>query len=188
MTGEKETVLRRSNRSLRKRGSFNIASLPTAAGWLTVALSRAGRNYVTHFPSGADGGRFRRREAPFPAWRSDSKEIYFIGTDGSFHAASVNTTRGEFELDQVRPLFQISYTAPLGIPYDVAPDGQRFIFATYPESVSTPLVLITNWTAAPHEIGCVERTLLSAAFATRSRSTLLNFPCSLLHSRDHAFS
>jgi hypothetical protein len=51
-------------------------------------------------------------------------------------------------LDQVRALFQISYTAPLGIPYDVTPDGQRFIFATYPESVSTPLVLVTNWTAA----------------------------------------
>src|SRR6202047_5374894 len=26
-------------------------------------------------------------------------------------------------------------------------DSQRFVFATYPESVSTPLVLVTNWTA-----------------------------------------
>jgi hypothetical protein len=60
----------------------------------------------------------------------------------------VNTTRGEFELDQVRALFQISYTAPIGTPYDVTPDGQRFVFATYSESVSTPLVLVTNWTAA----------------------------------------
>jgi hypothetical protein len=59
----------------------------------------------------------------------------------------VNTTRGEFELDQVRALFQMRYTAPLGTPYDVTPDGQRFVFATYPESVSTPLVLVTNWTA-----------------------------------------
>ena len=38
------------------------------------------------------------------------------------------------------------YTAPLGTPYDVTPDGQRFVFATYPESASTPLVLVTNWT------------------------------------------
>lgn len=43
-------------------------------------------------------------------------------------------------------LFQISDAAPLGTPYDVTPDGQRFVFATYPESVSTPLVLVTNWT------------------------------------------
>ena len=50
-------------------------------------------------------------------------------------------------MDQVRALFQMSYTSPLGTPYDVTPDGQRFVFATYPESVSTPLVLVTNWTA-----------------------------------------
>jgi len=105
---------------------------------------------------------------------------------GLFHAASVNTTRGEFELDQVRPLFQISYTAPLGIPYDVAPDGQRFIFATYPESVSTPLVLITNWTAASRNRLCGADTPVRC-LRTRSRSTLLNFPCSLLHSRDMRF-
>jgi hypothetical protein len=45
----------------------------------------------------------------------------------------------------VRPLFPISYTAPLGYPYDATPDGQKFIQATSPEGVSTPLVLVTNW-------------------------------------------
>jgi serine/threonine protein kinase len=117
--------------------------------WLAYSSTESGREeiYVTHFPSGAGRWQVSQTGGTFPAWRGDSKEIYFIGTDGSFHAASVNTTRGEFELDQVRALFQISYTAPLGTPYDVTPDGQRFVFATYPESVSTPLVLVTNWTA-----------------------------------------
>jgi len=41
------------------------------------------------------------------------------------------------------------YIAPIGYPYDVAPDGQRFIANTSPESVSAPLVLVTNWTADP---------------------------------------
>jgi hypothetical protein len=41
------------------------------------------------------------------------------------------------------------YIAPIGYPYDVAPDGQRFIANTSPESVSTPLVLVTNWTTDP---------------------------------------
>jgi hypothetical protein len=44
-------------------------------------------------------------------------------------------------------LFQVSYIAPVGNPYDVSPDGQRFVFTTLPESVSTPLVLVTNSTA-----------------------------------------
>jgi len=60
--------------------------------------------------------------------------------------ASVNPTAAEFELKQVHVLFPTgSYTSPLGVPYDVAPDGQRFIFATLPESAPTPLVLVTNW-------------------------------------------
>jgi hypothetical protein len=59
----------------------------------------------------------------------------------------VNAKSEEFELDPVRALFQVNYIAPVGSPYDVAPDGQRFVFATYPESVPTPLVLVTNWTA-----------------------------------------
>jgi len=60
----------------------------------------------------------------------------------------VNPKSAEFELEQVRVLFPTgSYTSPLGVPYDVVPDGQRFIFATLPESTPTPLVLVTNWTA-----------------------------------------
>ena len=51
------------------------------------------------------------------------------------------------EARPVRTVFQVNYIAPVGVPYDVAPDGQHFIFATYPESVSTPMVLVANWTA-----------------------------------------
>lgn len=73
--------------------------------------------------------------------------IYFIGTDGALHAAGVNAKSEEFELDPVQSLFQVTYLAPVGNPYDVSPDGQRFVFTTLPESVATPLVLVTNWTA-----------------------------------------
>jgi serine/threonine protein kinase/Tol biopolymer transport system component len=117
--------------------------------WLAYSSTASGREevYVTHFPSGAGRWQVSQTGGTFPAWRGDSKEIYFTGQDGSFNAASVNMKSEEFELDQVRALFQMSYTSPLGTPYDVTPDGQRFVFATYPESVSTPLVLVTNWTA-----------------------------------------
>jgi hypothetical protein len=41
----------------------------------------------------------------------------------------------------------MGYVTPLGNPYEIAPAGQRIIFSTYPESLPTPLVLVTNWTA-----------------------------------------
>ena len=59
----------------------------------------------------------------------------------------VNTKSDEFELGPVLGMFQVGYIAAVGNAYDASPDGQHFIFATNPESVSTPLVLVTNWSA-----------------------------------------
>lgn len=50
-------------------------------------------------------------------------------------------------MEPPRTLFQISYVTAVGSPYDITPDGERLIFSTFPESVATPLVLVTNWTA-----------------------------------------
>ena len=115
--------------------------------WLAYSSTESGREeiYVTHFPSGEGKWQVSQDGGTFPNWRGDSKEIYYVGLDGFMHAATVNTKSAEFELDPVRTAFQVNYIAPVGVPYDVAPDGQHFIFATYPESVSIPMVLVTNW-------------------------------------------
>ncbi len=118
--------------------------------WLAYTSTESGREevYVTHFPSGEGRWQVSQTAGTFPTWRSDSKEIYYTGlSDAIFRAAPVNTESEEFEVGQSQPLFTIAFTAPLGVPYDPAPDGQRFMFATYPETVPTPLVVVTNWTA-----------------------------------------
>ncbi len=117
--------------------------------WLAYSSTESGREevYVTHFPSGQGRWQVSQNGGTFPAWRGDSKEIWFFGMDGSLHAAGVNAKSEEFELDPVRDVFQINYVAPVGYPYDVSSDGQRLVVSTFPEGVSTPMVLVTNWTA-----------------------------------------
>jgi serine/threonine protein kinase/Tol biopolymer transport system component len=116
--------------------------------WLAYSSTESGREeiYVTHFPSGSGKWQISQGGGTFPVWRKDSKEILFLGLDGAFSAAGVKVKDKELQLEQVTGLFQMKYTSPLGTPYDTAPDGKRYIFATYPESVSTPLVMVTNWT------------------------------------------
>jgi Tol biopolymer transport system component len=116
--------------------------------WLAYSCTESGREevYVTHFPSGAGRWQISQAGGTFPAWRADGKEIYFAGIDSLLHAATVNPKSEEFEFYPVRTLFQVNYVNPIGTPYDVAPDGQHFVFATYPGSLATPLVLVTNWT------------------------------------------
>ena len=117
--------------------------------WLAYSSTESGREevYVTHFPSGQGRWQVSQNGGTFPAWRGDSHEIWYVGTDNSLKAATLNTKGEEFELDAMRTLFQVTYIVPVGNPYDVSPDGQRIILGTYPESAPTPLVLVTNWTA-----------------------------------------
>jgi Tol biopolymer transport system component len=125
------------------------ARLSPDSRWLAYSSTESGREevYVTPFPAGQGKWQVSQDGGTFPVWRGDSKEILFSQPDGSLYAALVNTKNNEFELEPPRKLFQVNYTAPLGDPYDVSPDGRRIIFATYPEGAPTPLVLITNWMA-----------------------------------------
>ena len=118
--------------------------------WLAYTSTQSGREevYVTHFPSGTGRWQVSQTGGTFPAWRGDSKELFFISVaDGSLQSASVNPKSEEFDFNPVHTLFPVSYISPVGTPYDVAPDGQRFVFATYPEGASSPLVVVNNWTA-----------------------------------------
>ena len=117
--------------------------------WLAYSSTESGREevYVTHFPSGAGKWQVSQAGGTFPTWRGDSREIYYLAIDSYLNASTVNTKSEEFELGPVRQLFQVNYVAGVGNAYDVSPDGLHFIFATIPESVSTPLVLVTNWTS-----------------------------------------
>jgi Tol biopolymer transport system component len=115
--------------------------------WLAYSSTESGREevYVTHFPSGQGRWQVSQNGGTFPSWRGDSKEIYYLATDLGVMAANVGVNAGEFEMEPVHQLFQITYTTPVGVPYDVAPDGNRLVLSTFPESVPTPMVLVTNW-------------------------------------------
>ncbi|HTS36917.1 MAG TPA: protein kinase [Candidatus Solibacter sp.] len=115
--------------------------------WLAYSSTESGREelYVTHFPSGQGRWQISQEGATFPTWRGDGKELWFLGPDGALRYVTVNAKSEEFESDPVRELFQLSYTAPLGDPFDISADGQRIVVTTLPESPPTPLVLVTNW-------------------------------------------
>jgi len=117
--------------------------------WLAYSSTESGREevYVTHFPDGEGRWQISQNGGTFPEWRRDGKEIYYVGIDLALYASAVSTKNQEFEADPGKKLFQVNYVGPLGNPYDVSADGKNFVFATYPESVSTPLVLVTNWNA-----------------------------------------
>jgi eukaryotic-like serine/threonine-protein kinase len=85
-----------------------------------------------------------------PRWSRDGNEIFYIAPGGSLIAVPVDVTK---RFDAGVPARQFSlvtqaFVPELPPPYDVAPDGRRFIFMSRVESPSAPIIVTRNWTSA----------------------------------------
>lgn len=120
--------------------------------WLAYTSNSSGRFeiFVQSFPKpGAriqvspDGGTDSR-------WRRDGKELFYMALDGTLMAVPVRPTR-PIEFGRPEPLFQF-YSPIRGIPagkppYDVMPDGQRFIVSSLARRTDPSLHVLLNWPA-----------------------------------------
>jgi Tol biopolymer transport system component len=80
-----------------------------------------------------------------PRWRSDGKEIFYLSPDNQMMAAGVEERGNILEVQTAQPLFR-TMVAPFFSPYDVTPDGKKFVInASNVQNV--PLTLVVNWTA-----------------------------------------
>ena len=82
-----------------------------------------------------------------PRWRGDGKEIFYLSPCSQMMAAEVDQKSGSIEVGTPQVLFRsVVATSPFA-PYDVTPDGKKFILNTLSEE-NTPLTLMVNWTAS----------------------------------------
>jgi hypothetical protein len=62
-------------------------------------------------------------------------------------SASVNGKGNAFEVGSVKPLFETRAVSN-GYPYDVSPDGQRFLVnSSLEQTDAAPITVVVNWTA-----------------------------------------
>ena len=87
----------------------------------------------------ASGGRS-------PRWRGDGKEIFYLSSDNQMMGAEVEERGNGIEVGTAQALFRVVIGAPPFSPYDVTPDGKKFVFNT-PNEQNTSLTLVVNWTA-----------------------------------------
>jgi hypothetical protein len=116
--------------------------------WIAYTSNDSGTPevYVAPFPGGGGRWQVSTNGGDAATWRRDSKELYYWANDQMLTAIEVNPQGSEFQVGAAKPLFRLSSPA-LGLPYDVTPDGQRFLVNYLPEDTSTPLTLVVNWPA-----------------------------------------
>ena len=80
----------------------------------------------------------------FPRWRRDGKELFYVAPGDEFVGVGVETRGNTFRVTEARPLFKESL-ARFAFPYDVSPDGQRFLVNGFSDIGTSPLTLVVNW-------------------------------------------
>jgi eukaryotic-like serine/threonine-protein kinase len=118
--------------------------------WIAYASNETGsfEVYVRAFPGGDRLTRVSRAGGMHPRWRADGRELFFLAPGWTMMATPVQL-QPEFTMGAPTALFQMvmaDIEKGTGPPYDVTPDGQRFLVIS-PQTKPVPLTLVLNWSA-----------------------------------------
>ena len=123
--------------------------------WVAYSTDEGGQSNVYVQPFLRAGGKYpiSTEGGIAPIWRADGKELFYLATDGTLMATTVDAV-GEFAAGVPTPLFQTRAMAgftTFGFGsvtrlYDATRDGQRFIVNARAASVA-PLTVVLNWTS-----------------------------------------
>ncbi len=126
----------------------NEAQFAPDGKWLAYVSDESGKQevYVTSFPSGTGKWQISTGGGTFPRWRRDGKEMFYLAPDYKMMSARVSGSAGAFTVAGAAPLFQTTVVQGPGIPFDVSPDGERFVINTAISSAVPPsLTILFNW-------------------------------------------
>ncbi len=126
---------------------FELASQFSPDGrWVAYNSNESGRSevYVVPFPGPGGKVRISTGGGDSARWRRDGKEIFYLAGN-TLMAAGVTANGSRLAVGAVQRLFDVP-TADGYWPYDVSPDGQRFLVNML-EGAVAPLTIVVNWPA-----------------------------------------
>jgi Tol biopolymer transport system component len=118
--------------------------------WVAYASDESGRYevYIDTFPE-------RRHKTPistgggqYPSWGAGGRDLYYVSPDFKLMSVSLKLGTDYAEPSVPRELFPLPGVDTGFSPYEVAPDGQRFLVrATPQQQAAEALTVIVNWPA-----------------------------------------
>ena len=130
-----------------KNGQFSSDGM-----WVAYSSNESGRweVYVTSFPEAHGKWQVSNAGGDQPRWRSDGKELFYLGPDSRMMAVPVKTG-ANFDAGTPTALFQANPRELVAtseqFSYDVSKDGQKFLINTQLKTGMAPMSVILNWSA-----------------------------------------
>jgi len=89
-----------------------------------------------------------------PVWSRTGSELFYAARDGTLMSVPMTSAAGRSTFAEPQPLFPLRLAISGEIelhrhPYDVSPDGQRFlVIRRAPDADPDGVVVVTNWIGA----------------------------------------
>jgi Tol biopolymer transport system component len=117
--------------------------------WVAYSSNETGKFevYVSSYPSNDAPMRVSTAGGYQPRWRGDDQELYYLSPEGKLMAAKAKSGR-RLVFSEPSALFPITTEPEIRErwTYDVASDGQRFLFVVRLDGGSSSISVVVNWT------------------------------------------
>lgn len=128
--------------------NFGYARISPDGKWIAYRSDESGTDeiYVSSFPNVTGKLQVSVAGGSMPCWRGDGKELYFLTPDNKLIAAEMNEVNGSLQVVATKTLFQTA-AAPTrtgGSPYDVTPEGKRFLVDTQTSDQTSALLNVVE--------------------------------------------
>jgi len=100
--------------------------------------------YVAGFPEAGTPRLISSTGGRNPRWARDGKALYYLSLNDEFMKVTITREGGRPVFGTAARLFRVRPFPYNGHPFDVHPDGNRFLFSTAHDE-GTNIVLIQNW-------------------------------------------
>jgi len=115
--------------------------------WVAFASDAGGRSdvLVTSRAGGGTAQAVSTHGGTHPIWRRDGRELFYLSPNDDMMAVPVSAAGGQLSFGDPKPLFRVllnSVGGRLFAPYDVSPDGQRFLLNV--AEAPQPLMFISS--------------------------------------------
>ena len=119
--------------------------------WIAYTSDESGRNevYVQGFPASGSKWQVSSKGGDWVRWRK-GQELFYVAPDRTVMSVVVLPASGSLEFRAPSALFALPATFGSNntYPYDVMPDGQRFLaLAPATDAEDPPMTVIVNWRA-----------------------------------------
>ena len=114
-----------------------------------VPVDESGRYeiYVQSFPEPHGATRISTGGGQYAQWSPDGRELFYVSSDFDLMAVTVKLGPDSVAPSSPIKMFRLD-AEDIGLsPYEVTPDGQRFLIRSAPPQAAKPLTVIVNWPA-----------------------------------------